>query len=114
MELVDGYIDYMGGVRRRAERTLVIYRDAVMRFVDWLDGEDVIAHLNVVQIRNWRHHLLTQEKLSARTVNQHLSALSGFCRYLYHRELIAENPFDLLDRNGKSAIDSVKRHEGVR
>lgn len=111
MRLVDDYIDYLQTIRRRSERTLVIYRGAVERFVAFQQTEDqdvLLRQLNVTQLRNWRHDLLNQDKLSPRTVNQHLSAMSGFCRYLFHRGLLAENPFDLLDRNGKSAIDSVK------
>lgn len=122
--MVDEYIDYLGGVRRRSPRTLEIYRDAVEGFVNWFftgkrilpqplgevpDMDELLGKgLTLVNLRNWRHYLLVDEKLSPRTVNQQLSAMSGFCRYLLHRGLLRENPFDLLDSSGKSSIESVK------
>ena len=59
-------------------------------------------------LRDWRHYLLTEKRYSARTVNQHLSAMSGFCHWLFHREVLQENPFDLMERGGHSAIEGVK------
>lgn len=116
MQLVDAYIDYLGPVRRRSERTLEIYRDAVESFFVWICGDknadpteaDMPGILTLKTLRDWRHYLLTERRYAARTVNQHLSAMSGFCRWLFHREVLEENPFDLMERGGRSAIDGVK------
>lgn len=126
MAIIDEYIDYMGGVRRRSPRTLELYRKAVESFVNWaftgkrrLEGREALEdipdmnrllhdELTLSRLRSWRHYLLVEQKLSSRTVNQHLSAVSGFCRYLLHRGLLTENPFDILDHSGKTAIESVK------
>lgn len=137
MGIVDEYIDYMYVIRRRSERTAQIYREAVEGFLEWCgigcgDASGLVSGgaqetvpqefastedshlvdwnkvLTVRIIRGWRLWMLTEAKYSARTVNQHLSALSGFCRYLFHRGILAENPFGLLDRNGRNAVEGAR------
>ena len=137
MQLIDAFIDYVGPVRRRSERTQEIYRSAVSSFFAWyfsgygsasgktaLDAgktasaagnglmeipeADMPGILTLKTLRDWRHYLLTEKRYSARTVNQHLSAMSGFCHWLFHREVLQENPFDLMERGGHSAIEGVK------
>ncbi len=110
MQEIDEYIDWLQGVKRRSPRTLELYRAAVEDFVAWFGNEETLLEkaINVTQLRNWRHDLLVTRNLATRTVNLHLSAMSGFCKFLLHRGKIKENPFEMMDASGKSAVDSVK------
>ena len=58
----------------------------------------LLAALKPAIIRNYEVYLLDERKADPRTVNLHLSVLSGFCRYLIHRELIPSNPVRLISR----------------
>ena len=58
----------------------------------------LLATLKPAIIRNYEVYLLDERKEDPRTVNLHLSVLSGFCRYLIHRELIPSNPVRLISR----------------
>lgn len=103
--ITDDYIEYVRTARRYSPRTQAIYRDVLERFrVFALDGEapeDDRALLNALTptvIRNYEVFLLDEKKLDPRSVNLHLSVLSGFCKYLIHRGLIPSNPVRLISR----------------
>ena len=49
-------------------------------------------------VRNYEVHLLDGEKLGARTVNLHLSVLSGYCRFLVKEGVLRSNPVRLTPR----------------
>ena len=101
--LTDEYIEYIRTVRRYSPRTQAIYREVLEGFAaQALEGEvtdeALMAALKPVVIRNYEVYLLDERKEDPRTVNLHLSVLSGFCRYLIHRELIPSNPVRLISR----------------
>ena len=54
--------------------------------------------LNATAVRNYEVHLLDEEKLGARTVNLHLSVLSGYCRFLMKEGVLSSNPVRLTPR----------------
>ena len=62
------------------------------------DDSDLLESLNISQIRSYQVHLMDMEKLSPMTVRLHLSALSGFCRYLMKEGLINCNPVRLVPK----------------
>ena len=104
MKLIDDYIAYVRDVRRYSQRTAAIY-EAVLtdyhRFVsrDGIIGSDdeFASAFNVSEIRQYEAEMLDgKDARSARTVNLHLSALSGFCRYLMQRGLLKSNPVKLI------------------
>lgn len=106
MPIVDEYMDYVRYVRRYSPRTVDIYHEVLKGFIrHCVDGGNspgsaahaptdaaLLAALTPAQIRNYEVHLLDTCRMKPRTVNQHLSALSGFCRYLITRKLLASNP----------------------
>ena len=103
--LIDSYIRYVSTVRRYSQRTVDIYREALEEFAAYsLDGAeagesaDLVGTLTPTSVRNYEVHLMEDRKLSARTVNQHLSVLSGFCRYLTTQGLLQSNPVRLVTR----------------
>ena len=94
--ITDSYINYITSVRRYSPRTREIYREILDGFVDYSCGpdasdEDVCKALNPVALRNYEVHLMDECGLGARTVNQHLSVLSGFGRYLMKEGLVESN-----------------------
>ncbi len=93
------YISYIHDVRRYSERTCEIYADVLESFVSFCDGcEDFAATLNVNALRAYEVYLFDDRKLSARTVSQHLSVLSGFCRFLIKEGVLQSNPVHLVKR----------------
>ena len=124
-ELADKYITYLSTVRRYSQRTCTIYKDVLERFESYTFGGDAgtstssVATLDVSavaepveassetaygnritanQVRNYEVHLLDDEKLGARTVNLHLSVLSGYCRFLMKEGVLESNPVRLTPR----------------
>lgn len=89
---IDDYLKYLGGVRRYSTRTRQIYRDALESFSK--RGEA----LTTTGIRNYEVYLLDEKGQSARTVNLHLSVLSGYCRWAMKKGLMDSNPVKLLPK----------------
>ena len=102
--ITDEYIDYIRTVRRYSLRTQEIYRDTLDGFTAFsLEGseasdEALLATLTPTAIRNYEVHLLDEKQEDPRTVNLHLSVLSGFCKFLVRKGLIPSNPVRLVSR----------------
>ena len=60
--------------------------------------EVLLSALNPSEIRGYEVHLLDVEKSTPRSVNLHLSVLSGFCRFLIKEALLKSNPVRLVHR----------------
>lgn len=95
----DKFLRYIRDVRRYSSRTCEVYADVLQSWVDFCEGdEDFASTLNVNGIRAYEVHLFDGRKLSPRTVSQHLSVLSSFCRYLMKEGVIRSNPVHLVKR----------------
>ena len=103
MNLIDRYIAYLKDERRYSSRTVDIYTDVLLDFVreivyegeilpDVISDNDIKDNLSVQRIRRYEVLLLDDKGLSPVTVKQHLSVLSGFCRYLIKIEVLKSNP----------------------
>jgi integrase/recombinase XerC len=112
-ELADKYIAYLTSVRRYSQRTCTIYKDVLERFEKFTMDTDE-SNINSTTIRNYEVNLLDEEKLDARTVNLHLSVLSGFCRFLIKEGVLDSNPVRLTPRpkTGKR-LPSVFREDAM-
>ena len=103
MNLISQYIRYLSDIRRYSSRTVEIYDDVLQRYLCAIHGEGIvsdeefIASLNRSEIRRYEAQLL-DSGLSGRTVCQHLSVLSSFCRYLVKTGAISSNPVTLVTR----------------
>ena len=60
--------------------------------------EVLLSALNPSEVRGYEVHLLDVEKVTPRSVNLHLSVLSGFCRFLVKEGLLKSNPVRLVHR----------------
>ena len=96
----DDFISYIRGVKRYSERTCSIYGEILKSFSEFLSGNGdglqtddraMISGLNAGMISRYMA-ALHDKGLSARTICQHISALSSFCRYLLGRDIIKDNP----------------------
>ncbi len=59
---------------------------------------DAAKWLNVQTIRGYEVYLLDERKEGAKTVNLHLSVLSGFCKFLMKEGVLGSNPVRLVSR----------------
>ena len=89
---IDRYLEYLGGVRRYSPRTQQIYREVLEKFK--ASGEA----LTPTGVRNYEVGLMDTEGDGARTVNLHLSVLSGYCRWAVKQGLLDSNPVKLVPK----------------
>jgi hypothetical protein len=62
-------------------------------------GQELVKAFNVSEIRSYMVHMLDSDPpMSPRTVNLHLSALSGFCTYMMKTGLLKSNPVKLVSK----------------
>ena len=54
--------------------------------------------INVQSVRGYEVYLMDEKGESAKTVNLHLSVLSGFCKFLMKQGVLASNPVRLVSR----------------
>lgn len=105
MPAIDRYIRYVRDVRRYSARTVAIYEDVLRDYVRETFGEDaevsdseLAESLNKSEIRRYEVALLDGRGLLPKTVNLHLSALSGFCRFLVKEGMLNSNPVSLVPK----------------
>lgn len=108
MSLIVQYLEYIANVRRYSIRTVKIYSDVLRSFFEFsadtideaLDIPDskLKETLNTNTIRGYEMYLLEQRKLTARTVNLHISVLSGLCRFLLKKNAIDSNPARIISK----------------
>ena len=104
MTLQERYILYIKGVKRYSARTVSIYESVLNDYLSYvlLAGErsdaEIVAAFNSSEIRSYEVSLLDRKDMTARTVNLHLSVLSGFCRFMIKEGVIESNPVSLVSR----------------
>lgn len=89
MSDIDRYLEYIGSLKRYSSRTCQIYREILEAY-----GDD----FSISALRSYEVRMMDKEKLSARTVNQHMSVLSGFCKFLMKEGRLKSNPVRLVPR----------------
>ena len=88
--MIDAYITYIRDIRRYSPRTQDIYRDVLDDFAQFSEGE-VIASLTPSMLRRYEADCINRG-MKPRTVHQHMSVLSGFCRFLMLKGVLKSNP----------------------
>ena len=105
MGQIEKYLRYINEVRRYSARTQELYNAALKDFMrystgkeeEWSD-EDFTEAMRVEPIRNYEVSLMDERKMNPRTVNLHLSVISGFSRFLIKENIIRSNPVKLISR----------------
>ena len=104
MKLIDKYIVYIRDVRRYSRRTVEIAQDVLNSFIREIfkkeqpDDAELVESMNVQILRKYEVQLLDKRGMSPRTVWQHLSVLSGFCRFLMKEGRLESNPVRLVPK----------------
>ena len=75
---------------------------SLLRSRGWLRFPEAVADvaelINVQTVRSYEVYLMDEKKESAKTVNLHLSVLSGFCKFLMKQGMLESNPVRLVSR----------------
>lgn len=104
MEIIRKYIDYVRNVRRYSERTAALYSEVLERYVRKAfpdrtpDEAEFLESLNRFEVRGYMFTLMEEDGLSPKSVSMHMSALSGFCRYLVKEGKLKSNPVRTVTR----------------
>ena len=107
MTLIEKYLDYVKNVRRYSSRTFNIYKDVLENFrislfpgtvSEQICDDAFLEALNPSEIRSYEVSLLDEKGLDTKTVNLHLSVLSGLCTYLVKTGMLQSNPVKLVPR----------------
>ena len=102
--IVDSYISYLKNIKRYSPRTLRLYEDVIGKYrqvvfgTDDVSDEQLIESLNPSEIRSYEVTLMDVDKVVPNTVRLHLSALSGFCRFLVKEGFMESNPVRLVPK----------------
>ena len=88
--MIDAYITYIRDIRRYSPRTQAIYRDVLADFAQFCEGK-VVESLVPTMLRRYEADLMGRG-MKPRTVHQHMSVLSGFCRFLMGKGVLQSNP----------------------
>lgn len=114
--LADTYIQYLRVQKRYSVRTQELYADVLQRYYLYIYGAEDVSILDEFVAKevangdfslpellapgNIRGYLAKcmEDGLQARTVNLHLSALSGYCRWLLLRGELENNPARIVAR----------------
>lgn len=107
MTLIEKYLDYVKNVRRYSSRTFNIYKDVLENFrislfpgtvSEQICDDAFLEALNPSEIRSYEVSILDEKGLDTKTVNLHLSVLSGLCTYLVKTGILQSNPVKLVPR----------------
>ncbi|MBQ9192216.1 MAG: tyrosine-type recombinase/integrase [Bacteroidales bacterium] len=88
--MTEEFITYLRDIRRYSPRTQDIYRDVLDDFARFCDGK-VEESLVPSLLRRYEADLINRGE-KARTVHQHMSVLSGYCRFLMQKGVLQSNP----------------------
>ena len=122
MEIVSKYLSYVRNIRRYSQRTVEIYESVLGDFVPFAcEGDTKPSDKHIVEslipsiIRSYEVHLLDADPpKTPRTVNLHLSVLSGFCKFLIKEGHLKSNPVKLVPRpKVESRLPVFYKKEGM-
>ena len=88
--MVDTYLAYIRDIRRYSPRTQDIYRDVLEDYARFCEGK-VVESMVPSLLRRYEADCMGRG-MKPRTVHQHMSVLSGFCRFLMQKGVLDANP----------------------
>ena len=119
--IIDQYISYVRDIRRYSPRTVQIYDEVIRKYAKVVFGTDdvsdnqLIEALNPSELRSYEVTLMDEEKLTQKTVCLHMSALSGFCRFLVKEGYMKSNPVRLVPKpKVEKRLPQFFRHESLQ
>ena len=98
----------------RRESTIKSYSHALVEFCKYCGSQGkrngIVRQMTPAWMESYKRHLLGNKGLRPSTVNQRLSALSAFGRFLVAKSILNHNPFDLVARVGCKPLSSEELH----
>lgn len=115
MDFIDKYLEELSALRRYSPATVERYRRVLEKFREFCSPEDVVASLNSSVIRSYEVELMDRCNQDPRSVDLHLSVLSGFCRFLMKQGELSSNPVRTVSRpKTEKRLPVVYRQESLR
>ncbi len=126
--LINSYLEFLSVQKRYSSRTQILYGEVLRDFYIYvysdesvgrenlgrLGDEECLEPLKSQTIRGYVAYLVGNGCV-ARTANLHLSALSGFCRWLLYKGYLLENPVKGIPRlKEKRLLPHFYKEEIVR
>lgn len=88
--MIGKFLAYIRDIRRYSPRTQAIYAEVLQDFSAFCEG-NVVESLTPPVLRHYEATLM-ERGCKPRTVHQHMSVLSSFCRFLIKEGVTATNP----------------------
>lgn len=115
MDYSQKYLDELFSLRRYSPATVQRYRQVLETFSLYCGEADSTACLTPSMLRSYEVYLLDTMGQSARTVNLHLSVLSGYCRFLMKKGVLKTNPVRTVNRpKQEKRLPEVFREDSLR
>jgi integrase/recombinase XerC len=117
MDELNKFIEYLNIEKNYSKYTINDYRDNLESFLKYLDSVDIpLQQVDDNTIRNYIM-VMYNEKLSKKSISQHISSLRSFFKYLVNNKFMIEDPTLLisnpkLDKRLPHAL-SVNEVEGM-
>ena len=99
--VLEEYISYVSKVRRYSPRTCELYSEILEGYYGFVEASsdwELLESLTPSMIRSYEVYLMDAKGEDPRTVNLHLSVLSGLCRFLMKDGRLGSNPARLVTR----------------
>lgn len=96
--MVSPFLKYLSSEKRYSTHTIAAYRKDLDQFISFLHSEfeiDDPKDAQHVHLRSWVVHL-TDQTISARSVNRKIATLKSFYKFLLVRDYLEVNPADRL------------------
>lgn len=93
--MIDNYLTYIKTIRRYSSRTCELYQEVLEDYKSFSEGQIIPT---TQSIRNYEIYLLDGKQNSSRTVVQHLSVLSSYCKYLIRQGKLDTNPVRIVSK----------------
>ncbi|MFN8287735.1 MAG: tyrosine-type recombinase/integrase [Chitinophagales bacterium] len=88
---IESFLNYIQYEKRYSANTLESYKNDLLQFVAFLEGDMDIITVSHIHIRNWMVSMM-QDKISARSINRKISTLKSFYKFLMRRGEVKKNP----------------------
>lgn len=93
--LIEKYINYIANIRRYSAKTQQTYSDALYKFMKYAGVDDdklLPEYLHASLLRSYEAELLGKDGYDPVSVNQYLSIISSFCKFLMKNGFMESNP----------------------
>ena len=97
MDKLDEYLEYLEYQRHYSNKTVDSYKKDVEEYLSYLERESLsYKKIEYSDLRLYLMYLKDEKKKKASSIDRNLSSLRSFYRYLCSKNVVAENPFTLL------------------